>query len=244
LFKEVLNTLTSAIGDRDRPFPRAARARFFRNIKQRGFDPGLIIDVGSNMGRWTQDAMLSFPDCQYILLEPQIEMKAELDRLCARARDARWILAGAGRRDGEMELAVRPEHEGSGSSFMVPAELRKAQNLESRPVPIYSLDSICKQAGRIPDLVKLDAEGMEMQIMAGAKSLIGVTEIFLLEVALFDPWPEGPKFPEVVEAMNEFGYVPYDFTEFVFRPWDGALGLVEIAFSKQQGVLRGFTGWG
>jgi len=239
LFEEVLSRLRRAI----QPYPQAARPQFFSSIRERGLDPRLIIDVGANMGRWTREAMLSWPDCQYILLEPQIEMKPKLDKLCAKAKNAKWILGGAGRQDGEMELAVIPSNGGSSSSFMVPAALREARKLESRSVPIYSLDSICEQVGQIPELVKLDAEGMEMQIMEGAKSLIGVTEVFLLEVALFDPWAGGATFPELVKAMDELGYVPYDFTEFVFRPRDGALGLVEIAFSKQHGVLRSYKGW-
>jgi hypothetical protein len=84
---------------------------------------------------------------------------------------------------------------------------------------------------------------METEIMKGASSLIGVTEMFLLEVAIFDPWPGAATFPEIIKVMDEYGYVPYDFTEFIFRPRDGAVGLVEIAFAKKDGVLRSFKGW-
>ena len=226
-----------------KPFPRADREQFFRDIKNRGLDAQFIIDVGANMGRWSREALYSFPHARYMLLEPQREMKNQLDELCAEYPNAEWMMAGVASRDGKMDLAVIPENEGCSSSFLVPESERQKLNLESRSLPVYSLDSICKNAGQIPELVKLDAEGMEMQIIKGAQSLLGTTEVFLLEVSLFNPWPGGANFVEIIHAMDELGYVPYDFTEFIFRPKDGALGLVEIAFSKKQGVLRNHLGW-
>lgn len=48
---------------------------------------------------------------------------------------------------------------------------------------------------------------------------------------------------ELINFMTEKGYSPYDFTYFCRRPFDGALGLAEIAFAKEQGVLRASHRW-
>ena len=39
--------------------------------------------------------------------------------------------------------------------------------------------------------------------------------------------------------MADLGYEPYDFTTFMKRPSDQAIGVAEIAFALRGGTLRG-----
>jgi hypothetical protein len=43
--------------------------------------------------------------------------------------------------------------------------------------------------------------------------------------------------------MQDLGYEPYDITDLNHRPSDGALGLMEVAFAKREGVLRDHHRW-
>ncbi len=78
--------------------------------------------------------------------------------------------------------------------------------------------------------------------MRGARNLIGKTEIFFLEIPLFDYWPN-QSFHIITDFMKENGYEPYDFTDLNRRPSDGALALMEVAFAKRKGELRDHHGW-
>lgn len=47
----------------------------------------------------------------------------------------------------------------------------------------------------------------------------------------------------LIAIMSEHGYAPYDFTTFQRRPYDHAVGLCEIAFARENGMLRAHLGW-
>ena len=76
-------------------FPKGDLVSTLYNFSRRGFKPQCIVDVGANRGKWSRHAMLVYPNAEYLLLEPQIEMKPHLDRLCREANQAKWIQAGA-----------------------------------------------------------------------------------------------------------------------------------------------------
>jgi hypothetical protein len=53
----------------------------------------------------------------------------------------------------------------------------------------------------IPEMVKIDAEGFDLKVLAGAPGLIGKTEIFFIEAAVRGNW-KNTVF-EVVRRMAE-----------------------------------------
>lgn len=217
------------------------RERLFKQIAAKGFSPSHIIDVGAHKGHWSYDAHKVFPDCSFTLIEPQIEMKPYLDEFCSRVKKSRWIIAGAGEREGELPFTIAPNPDGS--SFAISEESAKETNKERRMLPIVTLDSVCdKYSLPIPDIVKIDAEGLDLEVVRGAQKLIGKTEIFFLEIPLFDFWPN-QSFHIITNYMREQGYEPYDITDINRRTSDGALALMEVAFAKRIGKLRDHHGW-
>jgi FkbM family methyltransferase len=227
--------------DPGEPSGSALRLRLFRQIAKKGLRPAHIIDVGANSGGWSRDAHQVFSDCAYTLIEPQVEMKPSLDGFCSEVENARWILAGAGAANGELALTIAPQPDGS--SFAFSEASAAEQGLERRIVPIVTLDSVCEgSALPPPTIVKIDAEGLDLEVMLGAQTLIGVAELFFLELPLFDTWPN-QTFHSMIAFMRERGYEPYDITDLNHRPSDGALGLIEVAFAKKAGILRDHHGW-
>jgi FkbM family methyltransferase len=218
------------------------RMDFLLRLARRGFKPTHIIDVGANLGSWTRDAHQVFPDCAFTLIEPQIELKPLLDPLCARLKNSRWIMAGAGETNGELAFTIGKQLDGS--SFSVTEEQAKTEGRERRVVPVVTLDSVCeKLVPPAPEIVKIDAEGFELSVMRGARRLIGMTELFFLEVPFLGSEPDD-SFLGMVSFMHENGYEPYDITEYIRSAGSENLGAVEMAFAKRDGVLRSaFSEW-
>jgi hypothetical protein len=78
-------------------------------------------------------------------------------------------------------------------------------------------------------------EGYEIEALEGAGTLLGETELFQIEVALYR-FINRPMLHEVVAYMAERGYFVYDIAGSIRRPYDGAIGLMDLCFAR---TLRG-----
>jgi hypothetical protein len=82
---------------------------FFFLLKERGFAPKHIVDVGANHGLWTRAALRYFPDAYYTLVEPQDHLRTHVQDLLALVDGRiRWIGAGAGEKVGTLPFVIRP----------------------------------------------------------------------------------------------------------------------------------------
>jgi hypothetical protein len=87
-----------------------------------------------------------------------------------------------------------------------------------------------------PEMVKIDAEGFDLKVLAGASDLLGRTDIFLVEVAICCPELENT-IAKVARWMDEAGYRVVDITDINRSPKYGVLWLCEIAFLRKASPL-------
>ena len=108
-----------------------------------------------------------------------------------------------------------------------------------RTIPGRTLDEICETLGcRAPYLLKVDVQGAELDVLRGAETVLTETELVILEVVLFDFFEGGSRFAEIVAYMAEHGFAAYDLMDPAYRPLDGAMSQIDIAFARADGVLR------
>jgi FkbM family methyltransferase len=222
--------------------PIGVMSTFLADLRTRGLRCSVILDVGANRGDWTRLAHAVYPDAQFVLIEPQREMASYLDALCAEDIRCRWFEAGAGSKPGELTLTIWPDL--VGSSFMAPEVDAAQSDRERRIVPIVTVDELfAREEYAAPELVKLDIQGFELEALRGAEGIFDTTEVFILEVSLFEFLPDQPILSDVVSFMGERGFVVYDVAGFARRPLDGALGQLDLCFARRDGVLRQSSSW-
>lgn len=211
-------------------------------LKRCGFNPKWILDVGANTAEWSRIAKAIFPAAHCFLIEPQIEMQPALEKFCRDFPGSKWILAGAGAELGELPLTVWEDL--AGSSFLPAIGSESGASNPRRTVKITTIDQlITDQKLPLPQLVKLDIQGFELEALKGATQLFDRVETFILEVSLFPFLPGQPIFDQVISFMRNRGYVVYDFPGFSRRPLDGALGQCDVCFVREHSFLRANTSW-
>jgi FkbM family methyltransferase len=214
---------------------------FLEDVAARGFAPRSILDVGANKGDWSRMAAAVYPNASFLLIEPQHEMHPHLEQFCRDFPKARRVEAGAGATEGELTLTLWEDTEGS--SFLPEENTPLTVGKKRCNVKIVTIDSLYDGKTDLPDLVKLDIQGFELEALKGAQTLFGRTELFILEVSLFECTPHCPLFSEVVGFMAQRGYEVYDLPGFMRRPFDAALGQADIAFARRDGFLRASNAW-
>ncbi|MGB7761911.1 MAG: FkbM family methyltransferase [Bryobacteraceae bacterium] len=202
----------------------------FSVLKRFGFSPAHIIDVGANHGDYTRIALQFFPDAQYTLLEPQDHLKAHVQDLIEAGHRIQWVNAGASDRSGTLPFHV--SHRDDSSTFTS----TEGDTSPAIAIEVLSLDDLLvRNQLPLPDLVKIDAEGFDMKVLRGATTLLGKTEVFLLEASILCPFEN--TLASAVQFMAEHGYRLIDITDTNRSPRDNVLWLTELAFLRKDSSL-------
>lgn len=196
-------------------------------LSRRGFRPTTVVDVGAFKGDWSRMAKAIWPEASLIMVEPN--STAEV-RKCAADLSATLVQDLLGSEDG---VFVPFNVMGSGSSVLnersgVPrkTETRVTKTLDSAVGSIVT-----------PGMLKIDAQGYELEILRGGLNLMRKCEIVLLEVSTIEINAGAPLLHEVVAFMAGHGYHACDILEIHRRPLDRAMNQVDILFARRDSAL-------
>jgi len=219
---------------RDERAPDYGASVLFSTLKRFGFSPCLVLDVGANHGNWTRTALQFFPEAQYVLIEPQNHLKVFVQDLIDSGCKIRWVNAGIADQPGMLPFHIASRDD---SSTFLPSDKDPQTRLASEiMVPVETLDSLLSRYNLpVPDMVKIDAEGFDLKAVQGAASLIGKTDVFLLEAGVLCPFENSVA--RVVSTMAGLGYRLVDITELNRSPKHGVLWLTELAFLRSSNTL-------
>jgi FkbM family methyltransferase len=213
--------------------PRRTLTEVLDHAVAQGFAPASVVDVGVATG--TPELYAAFPSARLLLIEPLREYLPALDALRA-SRGAEVELAAAGRAAGTTELTV---HRVLACSSVVGERTGDEADVTRREVPVVRVDEVVAGRGLPgPYVLKVDVEGFELDVLAGAEAVLAQTELVLLEVSLFQLNGANPQLGDVVCAMRDRGYVVYDVYNGHLRPLDGALAQLDLAFVREDGPFR------
>jgi FkbM family methyltransferase len=208
---------------------------FYSVLKEAGFEPKHIIDVGANHGDWTRQALVMFPNARISMLEPQDWLLPKFQDLLEKYPLVRFFPIGAGKKKGSFMFTIAERDDSS--TFRLTAEEAKEKGLVQKEIPVLTLNELLGTYDLpVPDLVKIDAEGLDLDVLEGASDLMGQTEVFMVEAGIMNKMFSN-NLLDLVQYMDNKGYRLFDITD-LNRPWKKrVLWLVELAFVRKGGKL-------
>jgi FkbM family methyltransferase len=217
------------------PAPRLSWRQSIAVLRQHGFHPATVFDVGVGYG--TFGLYHCFPDAFYHLVEPTREALPHVEKLTRRLRCEIHAVA-LGDRDGEAQLEVRPDIQGS----TLLEEVGERDFLRFDSVPMRRFDSLFKNFER-PALCKIDVQGAELMVLQGMAGCIETIAAFIIETSTIATVKGGAEVHSVVGFMHDHGFVLADVIGLKRRPLDDATAQLDLLFVSENSPLRADRRW-
>ena len=207
---------------------RITKKSGLNNLKSCGFNPGTVIDVGAQVG--TPPLYEVFPEAHHVMLEPVKEHESILANICQSLKSAECMIAAVTSRSGTISLSVTDNLQYAS----IDCQLGTLNN--NRIIDAISLNDLCSTRNYTgPYLIKIDVDGVEIEVLKGASSLITPENIFVIEATLLD---EFPRFSLIIDFFRPYGFVLHDIFDHLYRPSDNALWQVDIVMVHKNHPFR------
>jgi FkbM family methyltransferase len=178
-----------------------AATAFVASIASPGWS---VVDVGANVGYFSVLAAdLGGAGSRVLAFEPHPRLFEMLTMTAASNPGAEILVqaAACGNAPGSATLHVSPDERNSGLGSLR-GDLHDTNCIA---VAVVRLDDVCHARGIRPDLVKIDAEGFELEVLQGCGALLEhrVPSHFLVELS---PQRDDPA--DVIGLLTDNGYEP------------------------------------
>ena len=146
-------------------------------------DPACVIDVGVHIG--TPELMSAFPKAHHLLVEPET---AHAEAIAQAYKEIPHTLMAAAASDRDGEAILTSEHRDGGAAVTHSRLDDLAGRTDSgvtQTVRLARLDTLVKEAGlEGPFLLKIDTDGHELEVIAGASETLKQCSIVITEASL------------------------------------------------------------
>jgi len=192
-----------------------------------------VVDVGANTGQFAMQLLEHGYRGRITSFEPLREAHATLVRNAAKHSD--WSIAdrcAIGASNGSMNMNVSSNSVSSSLLSMAQIHLDSAPGsavVANEEVPVRTLDdAIGAQPEEARLLLKLDTQGFEFQVLAGAAESLKRCVVLVIEVSLVSLFDGQPLFAQVVPRLTSLGFTVVDILPGFQNPKNGRLLQVDL----------------
>lgn len=181
------------------------------NLRQKGYYPDTILDIGAHHGNWTRSVKNIFPSSTYHLFEAinyselnqfynDQAVKVYNILLNEKKEEVNWYQM---KNTGDSIYREKTKH-------FTNCEIIKRESID---LDTYVLqNNILQESKNI--LIKIDCQGAEIPILKGSTSTLKRTDFVILEIPLFGQYNEGvPNFLEHIQFMDSIGFTTFDIID-------------------------------
>lgn len=196
-----------------------------KNLKRAGYNPKVVYDIGAYEGYWTLDFLEVFPGANIYMFEAQTRKETILKNVTAKNPNVHYAIALLGAKDGEEVCFIEEE---TGSHVIQDNKDEEPTNRKTSSLDVW----VENNHWPLPDFLKLDVQGFELEVLKGGTKALKAAEFCLLEITILDLGGSAPLLVEVINFMQEHHFQAYDISQFIRRPFDKALWQIDMLFVK------------
>ena len=203
------------------------------SLKNKGFLPDAIVDVGCGYGEWFLKANKIFNNSEFYLFDADKTNEEKLSRLKTKFKNMNYKICLLSNERKQQKFYRM----GYGSSVYEEKSdySREIDNLTSSTLNDELNINLIRKS---KNMIKLDVQGAEIDILQGLQDNLSLFEVVILEASLREHNLGSPLFPEVCDFMKQKNYIIYDFCD-LKRLGDEQSTLVQLdcVFVKKNSFL-------
>jgi len=169
-----------------------------------------VVDVGAGRGQFALVASCRFPEATLYCFEPLGEAREKLAAVTSSLRDVRILDLALGSAGGTAELHVSHNLDSSSLFPMTPLHLTAFPGTETKEGTTVSLARLEEVLSRDelfpPSLLKIDAQGYELDVLRGAEQLLPSFAAALVECSFVELYAGQALADEVTCFLCEHGF--------------------------------------
>lgn len=191
----------------NRDYRRGLRRGVAASVEHSGIpfsdDVATVIDVGASRGQFSLFAATRFPQARIISFEPQAGPMSELKALLGDRVETHAVAVGSASGSATMNVSRSDD---SSSLLEIGAGQRRVfpgtDKVDTLDVDVTTLDAALDQAPiRRPCLLKIDVQGLELEVLKGATKTLAQVDEALIECSFVELYEGQAMADEVVELM-------------------------------------------
>ena len=181
---------------------------YLAKMKETGVDPKVIYDLGASVLHWTNEAQRVWPNADYVLFEAV----KDCEFLYAE-RGFKYHIGVLSNETGKEIDFYQNDYHPAGSSYyrenpdINPDASKLYNESHRRKLRSVTLDAIVRlKALPLPDLIKMDVQGAELDVLKGAMETIRNIKHIILELQVVEYNKGAPLRDEVIKYMHDQGF--------------------------------------
>lgn len=180
-------------------------------LKQKGYYPDTILDIGAHHGNWTNSMKTIYNNANFYLFEgiDYSELKQFQNNKNVKVYN---VLL-----NDKIEMVNWYQMKNTGDSIFKEKthHFKNCEIIKRETIDLNThilKNNLFNEAKNI--LIKIDCQGAEIPILKGSTSILEKTDFIILEIPLFGQYNEGvPNFLEHIAFMNSIGFITYDIID-------------------------------
>ena len=181
---------------------------YLTKLKDSGFEPKVIYDIGACVLHWTNEAQRIWPNAEYVVFEAM-----DSSEFLYKERGLKYHMGVLSDTSGKEVDFYQNDYHPAGNSYyqenpeVNPEAPEYFNESHRRRLRTVTLDAVSRlKAFPKPDLIKMDVQGAELDVLKGAMETLTTVKHVILELQVVEYNKGAPLKDVVIKYMDEQGF--------------------------------------